>query len=274
MASNAYNNHIYGGSGSNSNNRRPPAGALKLLKRKIKKKQVSTTSTQKTVTSSDLQPNKNFNDNNYTEYNSNSNYNVGSNYMPKDIFQKPKVSELDQLHAAGDAKFGRPKRGYVPPARQQTYAPKFQPPQQQQHHQQLYNQQQQQQPYNKRQQLEPYNQPQQQYRRQIPASSFNATSNTNSTSYNNNNNNDNYINNKGNNGNNPTANKAPPNNIVFKTKRVVNWACNHCNRECIPVRGESRCLCGHRYKEHTKGKRFGCAHDRCKCKSFFFVVSF
>ena len=251
MASNAYNN------------RRPPAGALKLLKRKIKKKQVSATSTEKTLTSSDLQSNKNFNDDNYTEYN-NSNYIADSNYMPKDIFQKPKVSELDQLHMAGDVKFGRPKRGYVPPARQQTYAPKFQPQQQQQHQQQSYNQ---------RQQQQSYNQPQQQYRQQIPASSFNATT-TNSISSNNNNNNDNYINIKGKNSNNSSANKALPSNIVFKTKRVVNWACNHCNRECIPVRGESRCLCGHRYKEHTKGKRFGCAHDRCKCKSFFFVVRF
>jgi hypothetical protein len=57
---------------------------------------------------------------------------------------------------------------------------------------------------------------------------------------------------------------------IFKTKEEICWTCNHCRRECIPVRGESRCLCGHRYKEHKKGK-FGC--ERCKCRHFFFVVA-
>lgn len=32
----------------------------------------------------------------------------------------------------------------------------------------------------------------------------------------------------------------------------VQWICQDCSppHACIPVRGESRCLCGHRYKEH------------------------
>jgi hypothetical protein len=36
----------------------------------------------------------------------------------QDIYQKPKMSELDQLHMAGDSKFGKP-RGYVAPVQQQ-----------------------------------------------------------------------------------------------------------------------------------------------------------
>ena len=64
--------------------------------------------------------------------------------------------------------------------------------------------------------------------------------------------------------------RQPPANMVFKDRMEVNWTCNHCEKECIPVRGESRCLCGHRYKEHNK-KKFGC--DRCKCRKFFFVVA-
>ena len=66
--------------------------------------------------------------------------------------------------------------------------------------------------------------------------------------------------------------KSPPPNVVFKDKLEVCWTCNHCKRECIPVRGESRCLCGHRYKEH-KGKNFSCTHRGCKCNKFFFVVA-
>ena len=37
---------------------------------------------------------------------------------PQEIFEKPKMSELDQLHMAGDAKFGKP-RGYAQPAPRQ-----------------------------------------------------------------------------------------------------------------------------------------------------------
>ena len=40
---------------------------------------------------------------------------------PQDIFEKPKISELDQLHMAGDAKFGKP-RGYAQPAPRQQHS--------------------------------------------------------------------------------------------------------------------------------------------------------
>ncbi|OQR97995.1 hypothetical protein THRCLA_06799 [Thraustotheca clavata] len=68
-------------------------------------------------------------------------------------------------------------------------------------------------------------------------------------------------------------------------KLVVKWSCITCKRECIPVREESRCLCGHRLKEHpsnaedprvkdtSKFKAFACTSARCACKSFFYIVA-
>ncbi|EQC39706.1 hypothetical protein SDRG_03134 [Saprolegnia diclina VS20] len=68
-------------------------------------------------------------------------------------------------------------------------------------------------------------------------------------------------------------------------KLVVKWSCNTCTRECIPVREESRCLCGHRLKEHpssvddprvkdaAKFTPFACTMSRCVCKSFFYIVA-
>ena len=35
---------------------------------------------------------------------------------------------------------------------------------------------------------------------------------------------------------------------------------------------ESRCLCGHRLKEHSS-LDFTCKHTKCKCSHFFFVVA-
>ncbi|GAB9464405.1 hypothetical protein Gpo141_00001836 [Globisporangium polare] len=69
------------------------------------------------------------------------------------------------------------------------------------------------------------------------------------------------------------------------TKRVVKWSCGVCKRECIPIREESRCLCGHRYKEHPTAtsdprvknkasfKAFACTSAKCACKKFFYVVA-
>ena len=56
------------------------------------------------------------------------------------------------------------------------------------------------------------------------------------------------------------------------------WKCQACNLECIPVRRESRCLCGHRLKEHeyknSKSKEvFKCSTNKCTCSNFFFVVA-
>jgi len=37
-----------------------------------------------------------------------------------------------------------------------------------------------------------------------------------------------------------------------RTRQVLRWGCDDCGRECVPVRDESRCLCGHRLREHRK----------------------
>eukprot|EP00850_Spirogloea_muscicola_P012371 SM000079S22489 [mRNA] locus=s79:400911:402091:+ [translate_table: standard] len=49
-----------------------------------------------------------------------------------------------------------------------------------------------------------------------------------------------------------------------------------CKRQCMPVRSESRCLCGHLLKHHSVGTATGsghCSSDQCKCRSFFFIVA-
>uniref|UniRef100_A0A0G4FMJ3 Protein FAM221A n=1 Tax=Chromera velia CCMP2878 TaxID=1169474 RepID=A0A0G4FMJ3_9ALVE len=95
---------------------------------------------------------------------------------------------------------------------------------------------------------------------------------------------------------------------VWKT--IVKWSCDHCKTECIPVREESRCLCGHRLKDHEwvpekersrereRGRQAGrsrksenseserggsaggggagrlvCKRNGCECGSFFYVVA-
>ena len=67
----------------------------------------------------------------------------------------------------------------------------------------------------------------------------------------------------------------PSQDMKFITRPAVTWTCNNCQKPCVPVRGESRCLCGHRYKQHkaeSKG-RFKCTVRNCKCRHFFFVVA-
>lgn len=63
-------------------------------------------------------------------------------------------------------------------------------------------------------------------------------------------------------------------------KWAVKWSCGECGNTCIPIRSESRCLCGHRYKEHKASSgdsagriRFSCSSRNCACKHFFFVVA-
>mmetsp|Transcript_13892 Transcript_13892/g.23024 ORF Transcript_13892/g.23024 Transcript_13892/m.23024 type:complete len:374 (+) Transcript_13892:170-1291(+) len=67
----------------------------------------------------------------------------------------------------------------------------------------------------------------------------------------------------------------------------VQWLCQECSppHACIPVRSESRCLCGHRYKEHKmqpprpgeevrpENVRYKCGSKGCACKHFFFIVA-
>ncbi|KAG6618871.1 FAM221A protein [Phytophthora cinnamomi] len=82
------------------------------------------------------------------------------------------------------------------------------------------------------------------------------------------------------------ATPAPfPMKLKSYTKTVIQWSCDTCKRECIPVREESRCLCGHRYKEHPSSadnprvkspvgfRAFACTSSKCSCKSFFYVVA-
>jgi hypothetical protein len=58
---------------------------------------------------------------------------------------------------------------------------------------------------------------------------------------------------------------------------IVKWACTECSSECIPIMRESRCLCGHRMKEHHPSSKdnmqFPCSSAGCKCKHFFYVVA-
>ncbi|CBZ50935.1 loc549482 protein, related [Neospora caninum Liverpool] len=61
------------------------------------------------------------------------------------------------------------------------------------------------------------------------------------------------------------------------------WICEACDKTCIVIREECRCLCGHRLKEHTKGlskslsvdgpATFGCTNGKCKCRDFFYIVA-
>lgn len=68
--------------------------------------------------------------------------------------------------------------------------------------------------------------------------------------------------------------------IINKKLPSITWACQICSLECIPVRRESRCLCGHRLKEHeyNPGKdTFKCcakvSSKTCACNHFFFLVA-
>ncbi|GIL93081.1 hypothetical protein Vretifemale_20509 [Volvox reticuliferus] len=54
------------------------------------------------------------------------------------------------------------------------------------------------------------------------------------------------------------------------------WVCSTCQRECVPVRSESRCLCGHRLREHDTASSktpSRCKAAKCSCRSFFFIVA-
>lgn len=39
-----------------------------------------------------------------------------------------------------------------------------------------------------------------------------------------------------------------------KQSQILKWVCLDCEQECIPIRSESRCICGHRLKEHDENK--------------------
>ena len=80
----------------------------------------------------------------------------------------------------------------------------------------------------------------------------------------------------------------------------LSWRCQSCSRDCFPIRSESRCLCGHRLKEHAPPGSSGfsdckyaalcsrllavkrrdlrlqerrCSKAGCSCKAFFYIVA-
>lgn len=65
--------------------------------------------------------------------------------------------------------------------------------------------------------------------------------------------------------------------VLDKSVPIIKWACQECRNECIPVMRESRCLCGHRMKEHKlnpkDNKTFPCASKGCRCNHFFYLVA-
>lgn len=79
--------------------------------------------------------------------------------------------------------------------------------------------------------------------------------------------------------------------MLARPKTKIVWECNTCQKQCIPIRAESRCLCGHRYKEHPaewkrppgpRGKDavkpanftpFACTSRNCACSHFFYIVA-
>ncbi len=59
--------------------------------------------------------------------------------------------------------------------------------------------------------------------------------------------------------------------VPTKTKTVLSWRCQECNNDCVVIREECRCMCGHRLKEHAGGHK--CSAPKCKCKSFYYIVA-
>ena len=77
----------------------------------------------------------------------------------------------------------------------------------------------------------------------------------------------------------PKACRAPTTEGESRYKWVLRWRCKICafsKEGCIPIRSESRCLCGHRLKQHAKinnGEPPRCLHPGCKCCGFFYIFA-
>ncbi|CAG9464274.1 unnamed protein product [Pedinophyceae sp. YPF-701] len=74
----------------------------------------------------------------------------------------------------------------------------------------------------------------------------------------------------------PQAEEGGGVDVQYKEKEFLAWMCRGCKKECIPIRTESRCLCGHRMKEHAplgSSGALSCKNTRCKCKKFFYIVA-
>jgi hypothetical protein len=79
-----------------------------------------------------------------------------------------------------------------------------------------------------------------------------------------------------------TATEAPP-TATMATTRLA-WVCQECDRECIPIRDESRCLCGHRLRHHnpynsdqatnnSNTVELSCTATGCKCRGFLYIFA-
>jgi hypothetical protein len=67
----------------------------------------------------------------------------------------------------------------------------------------------------------------------------------------------------------PSSSSSSSSNGYF-----VKWLCGECNNECLPVTLESRCLCGHRMKEHDRqNSKMLCKNSRCRCLGFYYIVA-
>ena len=40
--------------------------------------------------------------------------------------------------------------------------------------------------------------------------------------------------------------------FIERKKSYISWECKICQKACIPIRDESRCMCGHRLKAHDE----------------------
>jgi hypothetical protein len=79
----------------------------------------------------------------------------------------------------------------------------------------------------------------------------------------------------------PTSVNPPK--VLEKEVVALAWQCRGCQgRECFPIRSESRCLCGHRLKDHHPGdvggkgakeKPFACRQAKCACSHFNYIVA-
>jgi hypothetical protein len=56
------------------------------------------------------------------------------------------------------------------------------------------------------------------------------------------------------------------------SKTVLVWRCKECDKECLRIREESRCMCGHRFKEHGRAGH-KCSNGNCKCAGFFYIIA-
>ncbi|GLC38988.1 hypothetical protein PLESTB_001781000 [Pleodorina starrii] len=74
----------------------------------------------------------------------------------------------------------------------------------------------------------------------------------------------------------PPLPTAPAEPLPTRDVEAFAWVCGTCQRECVPIRSESRCLCGHRLREHDPASSKAasrCKASKCSCRGFFFIVA-